>query len=656
MKPYYDTVDRAVITPTWTYAVKYGAPQVEQAQAFGYAQWDKNIQPQLEKAQGVALKQYEQVLGPHVEKLSAAVGPYYDIAHTNALQTHHEIILPSYEFLAPYVVQGYSAAYVFTTDTVVPGAVWAYGAAAEFVDANVVPRLRVLYTQKVEPQLEKLGLKISLFDKTLSTSHRTAHTTAPSSFSKPAQAQASSASTSAKSSSAKTSTTYASTATPVTTSASSVEAPPAATPSSKLKRPEPVVQDQPEPNEDELRLNTRAEVAEDLRMWQDKYAKAADEGAVEIENRVAEISKRIIRRNARTTGQAHVDKLEEAVVGNIVGLRREINDIVGTLKAENTTPQEAEEQIVTAVRRAGVAIKEKAQAVRQWHQDYDQELRDTVSRAAENHFQILGGIRDLALQKIGMKWAWMEGVTYKDWAKYHLLKNRFAEWESDLEQLIVSHPALEEAQAVAQTMEDQAMDVAATAAHELARLKRASNVKLELLDDTDEFDEDTMRENVAAAALAAQLAKEAAEAEAAEAEAAAAATAAEAAAAEAETAEGASSEEPFFETVIEGAETTVVKVAEAEAETVSPEEVSVLVGEATGTVEKVPSSETTTPEEVDVKITSDEEVHLPVDEAVVAEDVPLDVASAGIDATESTNTETPTASATPQSNDAHDEL
>ncbi len=40
----------------------------------------------------------------------------------------------------------------------------------------------------------------------------------------------------------------------------------------------------------------------------------------------------------------------------------------------------------------------------------------------------------------------MDGVTYKDWAKYHLLKDRFDEWQEDLKQLIVTHPSLEAAQ------------------------------------------------------------------------------------------------------------------------------------------------------------------------------------------------------------------
>lgn len=36
-----------------------------------------------------------------------------------------------------------------------------------------------------------------------------------------------------------------------------------------------------------------------------------------------------------------------------------------------------------------------------------------------------------------MKWVWMDGIIYKDWVKYYLLKSRFDEWKGDLENFIV---------------------------------------------------------------------------------------------------------------------------------------------------------------------------------------------------------------------------
>ncbi|OAA59008.1 hypothetical protein SPI_06210 [Niveomyces insectorum RCEF 264] len=510
VKPYYDTVDRAVLAPTRTYAVKYGAPQVARAQAVGRTQWDNNVQPQLAKARAAAAQQYDRILGPYVNQLAAAVGPYYEAARDSALQTHRDVILPTYAFVAPYATRGYEAVSAFTTHTVIPSAVWTWNKVAVFVDGIVWPRLRVLYVDTVEPQLEKIGQRLgrySDFQAEPAASQKTIHSSAPSSFTKPAQPTTSSkTSSSASSSTTSSATTSAVTSSTSTAAAPTQPPPPGITEAAKLKRPEPIKQDKPQTEESEQRRIARETVAEDLKAWQEKYAKAADEGAAEVDKRVEEISKRMIRRNARTTGKSLLNELDKTVEANLVQLRQDLVAIVGAVRAGAATPAEGEDQIVAAVRRAGVEIKEQARAVRSWREAYSKELQDTVSRSAENHFKILGSIRDLALQKIGMKWAWMEGVTYKDWAKYHQLKSRFDEWENDFEQLIVTHPGLAEAENAGQAIEDEGMQIAQAAAKELARLKQVGGWKLAAGDDSDNFDSDATKA-AADAAIAAKAAE-----------------------------------------------------------------------------------------------------------------------------------------------------
>lgn len=160
-KPYYNTVDRAVITPTRSYAVKYGGPQVEKARVLSQAQWEKNVQPQLAKYQGLARTQYDQTFAPHVDKATTVIAPYYDIARTNAFQTYHEVVRPSYQFVQPYFLQGYGHASAFTTETAVPSTLWAWNKTYIFLDSTVWPHVRDVYTFTVEPQLlrivERLG-------------------------------------------------------------------------------------------------------------------------------------------------------------------------------------------------------------------------------------------------------------------------------------------------------------------------------------------------------------------------------------------------------------------------------------------------------------------------------------------------------------------
>jgi hypothetical protein len=184
-----------------------------------------------------------------------------------------------------------------------------------------------------------------------------------------------------------------------------------------------------------------------------------------------------------------------------------ILDIIGAVNKGSATAEEGQEQLVKAVRQAGLAVKAKAQDVRTWRETYEAEMQAAITKAAETHFTILENIRDLALQKIGMKWAWMDGITYKDWAKYHLLKSRFDEWKGELESHIVTHPSLEAAQIEGANIEDEAMKIAATTAKELARLKQVANWKLIAGDDTPEFDS-TLMQKAAEAAEASKLVTE----------------------------------------------------------------------------------------------------------------------------------------------------
>lgn len=163
-RPYYETVDQRVLTPSWAYATKYGAPRVAQAQALGKEQWEKNLQPELAKYQVLAQAKYDETLAPHVNQLSSTVAPYYEVARTNALQTYHDYLLPSYVFVQPYAQQGYTAASAFTTETAVPSAVWAWNKTLVFLDGTVWPQLRSLYTENVEPQLVKIGQRLGRYN------------------------------------------------------------------------------------------------------------------------------------------------------------------------------------------------------------------------------------------------------------------------------------------------------------------------------------------------------------------------------------------------------------------------------------------------------------------------------------------------------------
>ncbi|KAK3341052.1 hypothetical protein B0H65DRAFT_474421 [Neurospora tetraspora] len=477
---YYHVVDQKAIAP----ALAYAQPRIQKAQAYTKTHWQKTLQPQLVKYQKLAKTRYEQSVGPHVKQLSTAAGPYYEIARTNALQTYHDVVVPSYHFVEPYAHKGYKAASAFAASTVLPSTRWAWNKTNLFLDGTVMPHLRVIYSENVEPQLLKIGQRLGRHTTSnkksvpkppvdLSSSSKT------STFSKPTPA-----------------TTAAST--PSSHAESSIKA--AAAEEQKVlnsestehnvpenRIPPPEVDEQLE-KEDPARRSARETVAADLQDWQERYSKAADQGASEISARIYEITKKMIRRNAKVTGKALLDELQTTTVSELVQLRRKIMQIIGAVNKETASVDEGRDQIAAVVRQAGMSIKERAQEVRTWRENYEAEMQSAITNAAEAHFTILGDIRDLALQKLGMKWAWMDGVTYKDWAKYHELKSRFEDWNNDLKNLIVTHPGLEAAQNEAAAVEEEAMNTAASAAKELARLKQVAVRKLEAGDDSDEFE------------------------------------------------------------------------------------------------------------------------------------------------------------------------
>ena len=186
-----------------------------------------------------------------------------------------------------------------------------------------------------------------------------------------------------------------------------------------------------------------------------------------------------------------------------------INAIVRSLPedySENTF-QDAEEQIAKAVRSAAVAIKSHAQSLRTWKQNYIKETQSLISAASVSTLDVLDNIRDLGLQEIGMRWAWMDGVTYKDWAKYHELKKAFDEWRDEVEAVATNHEGLQKSISAADELETKGLAIAENAAKELSRLKEIGNWKVYAKDDTDDF---STRSTPAKAVLAAKLAEQSA--------------------------------------------------------------------------------------------------------------------------------------------------
>ncbi|KAM0454441.1 hypothetical protein ACHAPV_008311 [Trichoderma viride] len=550
-RPYYDSVDSLILTPVRVYAVQYGAPWVEKGQEQVWAQWEKHGRPQVEQIRTLSQQQYEENIAPHLERAGEVLGPYYEVGRDNSIQVYHEYLLPTYELLQPYAQQGYSAASSFTTETALPAAHWTWARTNAFLNKAVWPQVRMVYVENVEPQLVRIGERLERYKNRARTkvlpevnsSTRRRTTTEPprSSFSKPAPQATQSQSTTASER-----------ATLSSTSSAEQQQ------STESTYWMPVQPPPPGENESEIRRKAREMVTEDLELWQSKFATQADEGAVDMEDRIDELANRMITEVIPSDGKPLVEQLQTTVDSETDGLKAKISSIVA--ESAGGSLEDAEERVIGAIRSSGIAIKQAATEIRTWREEYDVDLQARVLRAADVHFQILDETRNLALQQLGMKWAWTDGVSYKDWAKYHELKQVLADWTEDLKQLIITHPTLLDAQDAAAFVEEDGMTIASAAAKELARLKRVAQWKLIANDATDNFDSEAM-EQAAEAVQNPPVAEESEESEKQE------ETDVDAAADE--TTDGNSSL-PVFDTVQDIVDTIQVKVTEETTEEITP--------------------------------------------------------------------------------------
>lgn len=232
------------------------------------------------------------------------------------------------------------------------------------------------------------------------------------------------------------------------------------------------------------------EIANDLQLWQDKFAIAADDGCEYLEEQVMNVVQNLTDGGYKSTGEELLGALEAAAQNQVNTIKAKVIEIVQSLP-EEPTPEEkatAQEQLLESLRSSGTVIREPAHALREWFNGYDGQLVSQVTAAVTSTLEVLDGIRDLGLQEIGMRWAWMEGVTYKDWAKFHALKRQLSEWRDEVSDVGMRHEALVNARDAGNDILSRGMVATETVAQELTRLKEVAMWKFEAGDDSDDFD------------------------------------------------------------------------------------------------------------------------------------------------------------------------
>jgi hypothetical protein len=419
----------------------YGAPRVAQLQTYTDQAWKSTLKPRLEIRRQWATDQYEKNLAPHVHQVVTVADPYVAKAKGEVVDIYESTLVPTFERTLPYLQRAYAEGHHITSEVVLPYFHTAHRSTLSFLNRRVWPQLVIIYGENVEPQLTKISERLGRYKD-----------------SKKLQAVVSREDVASKA-----------------TSATS-----AATSAVNQSTPAPVV---------EKKVDTREKIQSDLKIWQGKLSKAADKGTEDLQGRIDEITSRQIDNQAHGVGNALVVQLEESAQSSTSSLLDKINDTVKSLSEDASEEEEdaAYESILSSIRSTGSTIRDKAQAVRTWKQHYDHDTTALVEAALESTLKVIDNIRDLGLQEIGMRWAGMEGVTYKDWSKYHDLKSTFDEWRGGVEAAAHKHKGLSRAREEGETIQESAMNAAEKAAKELTRLKDVARWKIAARDSSPDF-------------------------------------------------------------------------------------------------------------------------------------------------------------------------
>lgn len=490
IRPYYDTyaaphVDKArpyvqqlndqFYTPSMTYGKqayeRYGAPRVELAKSYSQEQWSRILKPQIDAAQVQAQSHYTANVAPHVSKASAAAAPYYSAGRDGAFDVYNRHILPTYEAVRPYFEKIYAAGHKLAVDVGLPYVQSAWTSTMAFFDRILWPKLRILYGENVEPQLVRIGERLGRYRD-----------------GKKIQSvvdEVDSSSTSAAASS----------------SVSSVSAAIASAHKSGVDKSIPSATPSPNLTPEEEAVRTRKRIDDDLKNWQDKFEKAADKGTEDLQERVSEIT---TRQNTQLqgVGTALLIELEQTSASEESKLQKKCFSILTSLGEQPTEDEisKAKADVSASTRKAGLNVRQKAQALRDWREKFDKETSSLVYAAGNSTLDVINSIRDLGLQEIGMRWANMEGVTYKDWSKYHDVKKIFDQLSEKVSKVAQNHPGLQKATEASEDLELKGMETAEATANELTRLKEVAMWKIDAGDVSDDFSAKYMAAGAAAAA------------------------------------------------------------------------------------------------------------------------------------------------------------
>jgi len=249
------------------------------------------------------------------------------------------------------------------------------------------------------------------------------------------------------------------------------------------------------PERKAAREAARKQIEEDLAFYTDKFGKHANEAIESLNAKVDQIVA-VAMKEQKPIVEEQMKRLDKTISNEMRGLKATIMNLAKYYKPGNTEEEAGSKRLETfdklfeATSSVGKLIKDTVQDMRWESQRFLATIFDEVAAEADTRIEKLDSLIDSGIQELGMKWAWeVDGVAYKNWARYQDLKKEFSGIKTKIIQAAEKNKRLNE---ITNWAEGDAWESGANArakevAGELARIKRIAKKKIELNDCSEDF-------------------------------------------------------------------------------------------------------------------------------------------------------------------------
>ncbi|KAF3911678.1 hypothetical protein AA313_de0202968 [Arthrobotrys entomopaga] len=468
--PFYDAYD-AYIEPYYTeylsshvesltpYVIRANEKHVQPAQAYAVGQYEKHLMPVLSQAKRNVLSQYTNILEPHVKNAEAKGLVFYNAYLADLVATGQEL----YDAYSPIIIEYFQQAYDYVLALVYPyylaslpyiEKAWTEGiATAGWAGVEGKGWVARRWGMHVEPQLWRIQERLGLKSLKHATRVKEAGPTPPHRGSPNASSSDTTPDENIEEE-------YDEADEGTTAEANRDGEPEAESPKNKKSSAEQIAE-------------ARALVEADLASWTAKFEEGGVKASAEVISNLDELCDKAMEDQSPKT-----IKLLEDLDARI---SKEFKDFEGELL--NLLDSSAEHKSImtkydSLVGRHLSNLKAKHDQIVEQTQSFLMDTYQNTAKIVDAALADMDILHDTGMQELGMKWAWMDGVTYKDWAKYHELKQTFGSHKTKVIRSGQSHKGLREVTDYVKTVDEAAADTLKVAEEEFEKLEKLGRKRL----------------------------------------------------------------------------------------------------------------------------------------------------------------------------------